>query len=331
MDAAIVRTDYRGIALRVVGIVAALAVVVWLVLVIADDGLELFLSQLMNGIGDGVVYASLALALVLIFKTTGILNFAQGEMALFSTYVFWKIAGWPIPVWIAIVITLALSFIGGALIERVIIRPVEQSSPLVIVIVTIGLFLAFNALAQLFFGVDVHALPRFYRFEQWDLGPLTLKSDTLVLVIVLAVECLVLYLLLQKTKVGLGLRTVASNPESAKLVGISVGNMLMFGWALAAAIGALAGILIIPLTPGLNAGSMQAVLVFAFAAAALGGFDSVIGAVVAGLIVGVANALTTQYIDFLDGIELVVPFGLILGVLLVRPQGLFGSKRVERV
>src|SRR5690606_15730299 len=113
------------------------------------------------------------------------LNFAQGEMALFSAYVFWKFTDWPIPVWVAIVITLALSFVGGAVVERVIIRPVEQSPPLVIVIVTIGLFLAFNALAQLFWGTDVHALPRFYAFEQWDLGPIRLRSDTLVLLIVL--------------------------------------------------------------------------------------------------------------------------------------------------
>jgi branched-chain amino acid transport system permease protein len=197
--------------------------------------------------------------------------------------------------------------------------------------VTIGMFLAFNALAQLFFGTEAQQLPRFYKLEQWEFGPLTLSSDTLVLVLVLVAECLVLYLLLQRTKIGLGLRSVASNSESSRLVGISVGNMLMFGWALAAAIGALAGMLIVPTTSGLSAASMQAVLVFAFAAAALGGFDSVVGAVVAGLIVGVANALTTQYIDFLDGIELVVPFGLILGVLLVRPQGLFGSKQVERV
>jgi branched-chain amino acid transport system permease protein len=293
--------------------------------------MELFLSQVMNGVSAGVIYASLALALVLIFRTTGILNFAQGEMALFSTYVFWKLTTYDLPVWLCIVITMVISFIGGGLIERVIIRPVEQSSPLVIVIVTIGLFLAFNSLAQLFFGTDSQVVPRAYQDETWDLGVLTLRSDTLVLVIVLVVECLLLYLLFQRTKLGLALRAVSSNPESSRLIGISVGTMLMFGWALAAALGALSGMLVAPLGSGLSSGLMQTILVFAFAAAALGGFDSVVGAVVGGLIVGIANALTIEYVNALDGIELIVPFGLILGVLLVRPQGLFGSKRVERV
>jgi branched-chain amino acid transport system permease protein len=292
---------------------------------------ELFLNQLMNGIGAGVIYASLALALVLIFRSTGILNFAQGEMALFSTYVFWKFTTWGWPVLVAMLATLVLSFIGGALVERVIIRPVEQSSPLVLVIVTIGLFLAFNALAQLIFGTEVETLPRAYPFERWDLGLFVLDSDTVALVGVLIVECLVLFALFQWTRVGLGMRAVASNSESSRLVGISVGTMLMFGWAIAAAIGALAGMLIVPTTPGLTSASMQTILIFSFAAAALGGFDSMVGAVVGGLIVGVANSLTIEYVDFLDGIELVVPFGLILGVLLIRPQGLFGSTRVERV
>ncbi|MFM8238218.1 MAG: branched-chain amino acid ABC transporter permease [Actinomycetota bacterium] len=293
--------------------------------------MDLFLSQLMNGIGRGVIYASLALALVLIFRTTGILNFAQGEMALFSTYVFWQFTEWGWPVWIAILVTLVLSFLGGAAIERVVIRPVEQASPLVVVIVTIGLFLAFNALAQLIFGTEAKGLPRAYPFEQWKLGPLTLESDTVALVVVLAVECLVLWLLFQRTRLGLGLRAVAANPDASRLAGVPVGRMLMSGWAISAAIGALSGMLVVPTTPGLNAGSMQTILVFAFAAAALGGFDSLLGAVVGGLILGVANAMTIQYLDALDGIELVVPFGLILGVLLVRPQGLFGSIRVERV
>jgi branched-chain amino acid transport system permease protein len=293
--------------------------------------MELFFSQLLNGIGDGVIYASLALALVLIFRTTGILNFAQGEMALFSTYVFLEFTQMGMPVWVALLVVMAVSFVAGALIERVIIRPVERSSPLVIVIVTIGLFLALNALAQLFFGTELQVVPRAYPFEVWDLGLFRLQSDTVVLVGVLAVECIILYFLLTKTKIGLGLRAVASNPESSSLSGIPVGRMLMFGWGLSAAIGALAGALIVPTTSGLVSASMQSILVFAFAAAALGGFDSVVGAVVGGLIVGVANSLTIQYLDFLDGIELIVPFGLILGVLLFKPEGLFGKKHVERV
>jgi branched-chain amino acid transport system permease protein len=292
---------------------------------------DLFLSQLMNGIVAGVVYASLALALVLIFRATGILNFAQGEMALFSTYVTWQFTDWGWPVWVAILASMGLSFIGGALIERIVIRPVERSSPLVIVIVTIGMFLAFNSLAQLWFGTDTKILPRAYPLERWDIAGISIDSDTVALVLVLIAECLLLWFFFTKTKAGLALRAVASNTESSRLVGINTGRMLMLGWGLAAALGALAGALIVPQTPGLQAGSMQGVLVFSFAAAALGGFDSPLGAVVGGLIVGVAEALTTQYVDVLDNIELVLPFGLILGVLLVRPSGLFGTTRVERV
>jgi len=293
--------------------------------------MALFLSQLMNGIGQGVIYASLALALVLIYKTTGILNFAQGEMALFSTYVTWWLTERGLPVWLSILISVALSFGGGAAIERFVMRPVERSSPLVIVIVTIGLFLSLNSLAQVIFGVEAEVVPRAYPDENWDIGGVIVQADTLVLVGVLAVECILLWALLQKTKIGLALRAVASNPESSRLVGVSVGTMLMLGWGLAAAIGAVAGSLVVPTTTALTAASMQSILVFAFAAAALGGFDSPLGAVVGGLIVGVANSLTTEYVDALDGIELIVPFGLILLVLLFRPAGLFGKVHVERV
>ena len=293
--------------------------------------MELFFAQLLNGIGNGVVYASLALALVLIFRTTGILNFAQGEMALVSTYLTWKFTDFGWPVWLSILASVAISFVGGALIERVIIRPVERSSPLVIVIVTIGLFLALNSLAQVIFGTDNKVVPRFYNFHVWEFAGIRLSSDTLVLVTILAVECAVLWLLLQRTKIGLALRAVASNPESSQLVGVSVGTMLMFGWGLAAALGALAGSLVVPTTASLTAGSMQAILFYAFAAAAIGGFDSPVGAVVGGMIVGVTQALTIEYVDVLDGIESVVPLALILLVLLFKPSGLFGKTQVERV
>jgi branched-chain amino acid transport system permease protein len=292
--------------------------------------MSLFLTQLMNGIGSGAVYASLALALVLVFRTTGILNFAQGEMALYSTYLVWYFTQHDMPVWIAILLSMAISFVGGAAIERVLIRPVEQASPLVLVIVTIGMFLAINSIAQVQFGNDIKLLPRAYPNKTWLPGNVQISSDTLVLVGVLLAECLILYLMLNRTRIGLAFRAVASNPESSRLVGVPVGRMLMLGWAMAAAIGALAGALVVA-PVGLQGASMQSILVYAFASAALGGFDSPLGAVVAGLIVGVAGTMTTQYFHAVHDIELVVPFGLILVVLLVRPSGLFGSTRVERV
>jgi branched-chain amino acid transport system permease protein len=258
------------------------------------------------------------------------LNFAQGEMALYSTYLVWFFTQRSVPVWIAILLSMAISFVGGAAIERILIRPVEQASPLVLVIVTIGMFLAINSIAQVQFGNDIKILPRAYPNKTWLPGNVEISSDTLVLVGVLLAECVILYLILNRTRIGLAFRAVASNPESSRLVGVPVGRMLMLGWGMAAAIGALAGALVIA-PVGLQGASMQEILVYGFAAAALGGFDSPLGAVVAGLIVGVAGTMATQYLHVVHDIELVVPFGLILVVLLVRPSGLFGSTRVERV
>jgi branched-chain amino acid transport system permease protein len=294
--------------------------------------MQLFISQFLNGIGNGVVYASVALALVLIYKSTGILNFAQGEMALFSTYLSWKLTDWDVPVLAAIVLSTAIAFVAGALIERILIRPVEGAhNPLNVVIVTLGMFLAINSLVLLTFGTDPHKIPKVFPTDSFDVFGTRLEKETLGLVVVLVAECLLLWLLLQKTKLGLRLRAVASNPESSRLVGINTGAMLMLGWGLAAALGAIVGSLVGSTGTAFDASFMQIILVYAFAAAALGGFDSLIGAVVGGMIVGVADALAVQYIDALDGIAVVLPLALILVVLLVRPNGLFGRRTVERV
>jgi branched-chain amino acid transport system permease protein len=295
--------------------------------------MELFLEQVLNGIGNGVIYASVALALVLIYRSTGLLNFAQGEMALFSTFVTWWLTdNVGLPIGAALVVSIAFAFVAGAVIERVLIRPVEAAhNPLNVVIVTLGMFLAINSIAQLLFGTDPQKMPSLFPTGKVDLGGIGIRKDTIGLAVVLVVECLLLYLLLQKTKVGLALRAVASNQDSSRLVGINTGLMLMLGWGLAAALGAVAGSLVAGTLTGFDASLMAQVLVYSFAAAALGGFDSPMGAVIAGLVVGVADALTVQYIDALDGINVVVPLGLILIVLLVRPNGLFGRRTVERV
>ena len=294
--------------------------------------MDLFIEQVLNGIGNGVIYASVALALVLIYRSTGLLNFAQGEMALFSTFVTWWLTDQGLDIGPAIALSVAFSFAAGAVIERVLIRPVEAAhNPLNVVIVTLGMFLAINSVAQLLFGTDPQKMPSLFPAGKVDVGGIGIRKDTIGLAVVLVVECLVLYLLLQKTKVGLALRAVASNQESSRLVGINTGLMLMLAWGLAAALGAVAGSLVAGTLTGFDASLMAQVLVFSFAAAALGGFDSPMGAVIAGLIVGVADALTVQYIYALDGINVVVPLGLILIVLLVRPNGLFGRRTVERV
>jgi branched-chain amino acid transport system permease protein len=318
--------------------------------------MDLFLRYLLNGVGNGAVYAAVALALVLIFRTTGLLNLAQGEMALFSTYMGWSLTATGatifgiqvlpggLPVGLAIAVSVVISMVLGAVIERVLIRPVHgpDKSPLNVLIVMLGMFLALNALAQLMFSDDAEPMPKPWPStpspgsptgsnRYWLVGDVRIQASTIALVIMLVVVCALLYVLFQRTKVGLMLRAVASNPGSARLVGINSSRMLMLGWALAAGLGALAGCFVAAERGSVNPGLMAVVLVYAFSAAALGGFDSPVGAVVGGMIVAIAEAMTTGYIDALSTIELVVPFGLILLVLLVRPTGLFGKKVVERV
>lgn len=294
--------------------------------------MQLFINQVINGLGQGVVFASVALALVLIFRTTGVLNFAQGEMALFSAFVSWKLTTTGMPVVVAILISMALAFVAGALIERTLIRPMEGRSPLNVVIITLGLFLGLNALVQLIFGTDPQTMPSpFPKGSVPFILDTRIQKDTIGLLLVLLVQCLGLWLLLNRTTIGLKLRAVAANPDSARLHGIRAGTMLMFGWGLSAAIGALAGTLVAGERTAIDASLMQVVLVYALASAALGGFGSVWGAVVAGLFVGVADSLTKQYVDALDGIEVVLPLGVILVVLVVMPNGLFGKRTVERV
>src|SRR6478735_1405138 len=184
--------------------------------------MQLFFDQLMNGVGAGAVYASVALALVLIYRTTGLLNFAQGEMALFSTFVTWWLTDQGLSIWPALLGSMIFSFVAGGLIERVLIRPVEGSkNPLNVVIVTLGLFLAINALCQLIFikpGREAVQMP--LMFPTGDLPILGIQKAIVGRLIVLALECLFLYVLLQKTRIGLKLRAVASNPDSAKLLGV---------------------------------------------------------------------------------------------------------------
>ena len=293
--------------------------------------MELFFNQVINGIQQGAIYAALALALVLIFRSTSLLNFAQGEMAMFSTFIAWILADNGFPVVFAILAAMAVSVVGGAIIERTLIRPVGSDNVLAIVIVTIGILIATKALAGWIYGTDGRVFPRIFSNESLvTFGDVTVTKETTGIVAILLVVVGLLYLLFQHAKVGLAMRAVASNAESAQLVGIRVGRILMLGWGLAAALGALAGALAAPQL-NLSLNLMQGLLIYAFAAATLGGFDSPLGAVVGGLIVGVTQTLAGQYIDFFNGFELGSAFLLILIVLLVRPQGLFGRAVVTRV
>ena len=296
-----------------------------------------FMQQIVSGLASGGVYALLALALVIIHRSTGVINFAQGEMATLSTYIAWAFVvshGWPY--WPAFAATLLLSFLGGIGIHRVVIRPVERGSVLRIVIVTIGLLVAIDGFMFWYWGGEPKQLQSPFGTSTYDIhGVIVAAQDIGTIAVALGIVVL-LWALFQFTKLGLALRAAAVNPEEARLVGVRVTWMLALGWGLAAALGAVAGMLTAP-TVGLDPNMMAAVLIYAFAAAVLGGIDSPLGAVVGGLLIGVLlNLLTylSQYgaFDwFTEELRLPSALLVILVVLLVRPQGIFGRPEVKRV
>jgi branched-chain amino acid transport system permease protein len=292
--------------------------------------MERFVQVVVDGVATGSIYAAVALALVLIFRSTGIVNFAQGEMAMFSTFVAWGLLQTGLPLAGALALTLVLSFVGGMIIERVIIRPVEGGEPLVLVIVTLGLLILLNSAAGWIWGFSNRSFPSLFGNDSVDVAGVRVDVESLGVVAVMLTVVGLVFLFTQRTKLGLAMRAVAMNPESSRLSGIPVGRTLMVGWGLAALVGALAGALIAPRL-FLDVNFMGGVLIYSFAAATLGGFDSPIGAVVGGWIIGVAETLAGNYVEFIGAdLKILVPLAIILVVLLIRPSGLFGSSEVAR-
>ena len=291
-----------------------------------------FMQQVVAGLASGSIYAALALALVLIHRATGIINFAQGEMATLSTYFAWTLTtnhGWGY--WPAFACTLAVSFLGGAAVHQTIIRPNDKGSVLRVVIVTIGLLILINGLVILIWGGEVRAVQSPFPAGTTQIAGVAITTaDIGTIAVVLAIVA-ALWLLFQYTKLGLAMRAAAVNPAEARLVGVRVTWMLSLGWGLAAALGAVAGMLAAP-SVFLDPNLMAALLIYAFAAAVLGGIDSPVGAVVGGLTLGVGLNLIGTYIDFV-GADLRLPVALlvILVVLVVKPTGIFGKTEVRRV
>jgi branched-chain amino acid transport system permease protein len=285
-----------------------------------------FLQQIFSGLAAGAIYASLALALVMIYRATDLINFAQGEMAMFSTYIAWSLVTAGLPFWAAFLITLVASFLGGMAIERIIIRPVENAL-LAAVIVTIGLVLIFNSLAGWIYSYTVQDFPS--PFPDRPLFGALITTQELGVVGVTLAMLTFLFLFFRFTKTGLAMRAAAQNPESARLCGIPVGRMLAIGWGLAAAIGATAGIMVAPVL-FLDPYMMSGVQLYAFAGALLGGMSSPVGALVGGVIVGVTENLVGTYL-IPTQLKLTVALALIILVLLFRPNGLFGTAIVRRV
>jgi branched-chain amino acid transport system permease protein len=291
---------------------------------------DLFLQQLSSGVAIGGIYALIALAVVMIYQASDHFNFAQGEMAMFSTYIAWWLitAGWPY--WAAFLATVAISFVGGVALERIVIRPVEQAPVLNQVVVFIGLLVIFNALAGWLFDYTIKPFPSPFP-EQPPFGNGYIGSHELGAIGLTLVLLVLVFAFLRLTPVGLAMRAAAENPTSARLVGIRVGWMLALGWGLAAAIGAVAGMMIAPIV-FLEPNMMIGTLLYGFAGALLGGIDSPAGAVTGGVLVGVAENLIGTYVPFVGAdLKLTLALALIILVLLLRPNGLFGRRIVQRV
>jgi branched-chain amino acid transport system permease protein len=290
-----------------------------------------FAQQLAAGVREGAIYAGLALALVIIYRSSRVINFAQGEMATFTTFICWSLMNHGLSFWAAFPIVLAIAFAGGVAIETTIIRPVANAPVITIVIVTLGLALLLNGLMSLIWGGANRQFEGPFSTRTIDVGGVPISVQDIGIVVVSIVLVIVLGLFFRYTKLGLALRAAALNPDSSRLVGVRVSWMLALGWGIAAVLGAVAGMMIAPVV-FLDPNMMQTILLYAFAAAILGGLDSPVGAVVGGLLLGVTMTLLGRYVEFVGStLKLPTALFLILVVLLVRPAGLFGRVAVRRV
>jgi branched-chain amino acid transport system permease protein len=290
--------------------------------------MEAFLHQVFSGLATGGIYASLALALVMIYQSTNHINFAQGEMAMFSTYLAWSMINAGLPYWWAFLLTVLISFVVGLVIERVVIRPVEHAPVLSIITVFVALLVIFNSVAGWIFTYTIKTFPSPFP-EQPLFGNRYISSHELGSIGITLMVLVALFLFFRFTPLGLAMRAVAQNPQSSRLVGIRVGWMLALGWGLAAAVGAVAGMLVAPIVY-LEPNMMSGVLLYAFAAALVGGIDNPFGAVVGGFTVGVLENLLGAYVIGTE-LKLTVALVLIIGVLLFKPTGMFGKVFVSRV
>lgn len=281
-------------------------------------------QQVLSGLSTGFIYASLALAISVVYQGTGVFNFAQGVMATVSAYLAWTLVTQGLNFWAALFAVLAVSFAFGAVVERVFIRPVEGSTPLVLITVTAGLLIGLQAIVSIIWGEDPRRFESPFGGSSVRVLGAVLTAQQIGSAAIVLVTLLLAAAFFRFTDLGLRMKAAAQNPASARLLGIDVGRMLALGWALAAAVGAVAGVVFAP-TLGISPGMMDSSLLLALAAATLGGFESRLGAVIGGLVLGVTANLASRYIPGISGdLQLLVPFTVIFVVLLVRPQGIFG-------
>jgi branched-chain amino acid transport system permease protein len=289
-----------------------------------------FIVLTLTGVAAGMIYAALALALVLIWRATRVVNFAQGAMAMATTYIALAVIQATGNYWIGFAAALAAGLVMGAVAERGIVRWVENGPPLNAVIVTLGLLLVLEAVVPMIWGGQIRSFPAPLSIAATKVGgtyialsPFGIFSIAIVLVVMLA-----LLVLFQFTGLGLSMRAAAFAPEIARLLGVRVGRLLTFGWSLASMAGALAGLLVAP-TLLLYPNNMDAVLVYGFTAAVLGGLDSPVGALVGGLSIGLALSYIGGY--FGGDLETIGALAILIAILMIRPQGLFVHTAERRV
>jgi branched-chain amino acid transport system permease protein len=290
-----------------------------------------FVQLVVDGLSTGSVYGALALAIVLVNQATGLINFAQGGMAVLAAYVAWVLLNQGLPLVLAILLSIVFSFVLGAVVERWLMRRFERGDPDTAVVVTIGLLTLITGIAGWLWTYNNQQFPSLFPLDTVTFLGVSISVRSIGTTLVIVVAMVLLQVLFVRTKLGLALRAVAINPQSAAFSGLPVGRLLMVGWGLAAALGAVAGALVAPqltLTPGM----LDNALVYALAAVILGGLTSPVGVVVAAWVIGILENLAAVYVPFIGfDLKVAVPFILIFVVLIVRPQGLFGRKTVVRV
>jgi branched-chain amino acid transport system permease protein len=289
-----------------------------------------FLQFTLSGIVFGMIYAAVALSLVLIWRGTRLLNYAQGGMAMFTTYIAIEVVYHTHNYWAGFVVALAAGIVLGAICELTVIRPTLGRPPLNAVIVTIGLLILLEGLAGIFFGGQYRSFPAAFSVTGLRVGgtPLGVSRFDVFVAAAVLVTTLALALMFRYTAAGLRMRAAAFNAAVAQLSGIRVARVLTVGWALAGLLGALAGVLVSPST-FLYPNSMDTIFVFGFTAAVIGGLDSPAGAVVGGLLLGVALSYVGGYLG--SDVTALFALGILVAVLMIRPDGLFAGARMRRV
>lgn len=292
--------------------------------------MELFLQQLVSGLATGAIYACMALSVVMIYQAIHHLNFAQGEMAMFSTFIAWQLLQWGLPYILVFPLAIAISFVGGFMTERIVFKPIQNAPVLSHIVVFIALFAIFNSAAGFIWDFSIKAVESPFGAGPLFEGALMSKHQAGMIGVTL-VMLVMLWAYFRFTRAGLAMRAAAANPDSARLVGINVNFMTALGWGMASAIGAVAGILIAPVV-FLEPNMMLSILLYGFAGAVLGGLTSPAGAVLGGFVVGVVENMAGTYIPVIGGeLKLPIALFLIVLVLVLKPEGLMGRRVVQRV